>query len=363
MSLIQRFIFLFLLSYIPASFADEIGLLTGPKTGTYTSFGQQIAAISKKQGVTFEVKTSSGAVENIQRMMSNENAALGFVQSDVMSYLLQSKKQKLKAIAKKLRIIVPFYSEEVHVLASKKIKTLQDLEGKRVYVGSPKSGTSMTASNIFNLLSIQPQYVKIPVLTKGKDHYVRAIALLLTGKIDAIFYVSGKPLELFSKKLKTVMQSGGKQLESVHFLPLDQAVLLDNTPYSVSSLNHPAYQFINKGTDIPTLAVQSLLISFDFSKIDNHWSPVKKAYYQRRCQQIHTLFQTIKKNLNTLKKTGHEKWKKVNLDQNVGLWKRSQCALSGNKTKPQRTNPFKPCQKIKDPVEQLECKMELSSKQ
>ena len=82
---------------------------------------------------------------------------LGIVQSDVLEYIRDiSDDQELKVIATKLAAVYPLYKEEVHVLGDLPLKTLQDLQGKRVAIGPQRSGTYLTAKTIFFQTGITP---------------------------------------------------------------------------------------------------------------------------------------------------------------------------------------------------------------
>ena len=111
-----------------AAHADEtIGIVTGPKTGTYFAFGKDIAEVAGKAGISVDVKPSEGSVDNIKRLNSSENAALGIVQSDVLGFLSRSRNPESMRIAGNLRMVFPFYNEEVHVLARRTIHPLSVL--------------------------------------------------------------------------------------------------------------------------------------------------------------------------------------------------------------------------------------------
>src|SRR5271165_5313491 len=64
-----------------------IGMVTGPKTGTYITFGKDIAKEAAKEGIKVNVFDSKGSVENIQRITSKEKVGLAIVQSDVLGFL------------------------------------------------------------------------------------------------------------------------------------------------------------------------------------------------------------------------------------------------------------------------------------
>ncbi len=290
--------------------AEPIGMVTGSKTGTYLQFGKDIATISKKVGETILVSPSKGSIDNIRRMMSRENAAFAIVQSDVLGYLSKSSNPKFRQAAKRLRLIFPFYNEEVHLFARKEIQSIQDLQGKIVVVGPKSSGTNMTAWNILKMTGIKPaKRLHIPI-NEG-------IKKVLTNKADAVFVVAGKPRPGFSNLFNTPKQSVQTMLENVHFVPLDDSALL--TEYERSDLNNQDYSFIQNS--VPTVAVKALLVSFDFSS-------GKTPYYQQRCRQLNTIANAIRNNIGTLRQKHHKKWNQVDLNGDMGGWAIDKCSHS-----------------------------------
>ncbi len=171
---------------------NSIGMVTGAPTGTYIQFGRDIAAIMERHGIKIDVKPSNGSVDNIG-MMTNpkENAALGIVQSDVLSILRRTRNPDSVAIAKRLRMVFPFYNEEVHILARKEIASLADLNGKKIVVGQKGSGNMLTANNIFSLAGIKPAELI-------NNNPPEGVVAVLSGEADAVVYVGGKPVPLFN---------------------------------------------------------------------------------------------------------------------------------------------------------------------
>ena len=284
-----------------------VGMVTGDKTGTYYRFGQDIAQVAEKEGLDIEVKASEGSISNIERMNSRENAAFGIVQSDVLGFLYLKKPD----MAKKLSMIYPLFSEEVHILARKNISRFSDLEGKRIATGTKGSGNWLTIANLLHIMRIAPA----EEITDLKP--LDAVIAVLEGKVDAMIYVAGKPVNIFKKLEKLGQQPKFSPLiKAVHFLPLDNSDMLKEY-YVPSRINASDYSWLEK--DVPTIAVKALLVSFDFSRQNS-------SYYQNRCGQIRKLSLAIRDNLAYLRQNGHPKWRDVDLDTEIGKWKRDLCA-------------------------------------
>ena len=98
----------------------------------------------------------------------------------------------LKRIATKIKMVFPLYNEEVHLLARKDIADFEDLADKTVAIGEEGSGIYLTARLLFEASDVKPREM-IPIAPD------EALALLKQGKIDAMFYVAGYPVKLFTE--------------------------------------------------------------------------------------------------------------------------------------------------------------------
>ncbi len=292
--------------------AKQIGMVTGSKTGTYIQFGNDIAGVAKTVGLDILVKDSQGSIDNIRRINSKENATFGIVQSDVLGFLSRSESPEMRQVAGRLRLIFPFYNEEVHLFANKSIQSFSDLQGKRVIVGEQGSGTWLTATNLLQLTGVKPaEMLNIPPL--------QGVTTVLKGEADAMFYVAGKPVNLFTKVGNLITKPEfATMLANVHFVPLDDPRMLRE--YQPAKIGPADYEWLPG--DVSTIAVKAVLMSFDFSGKQN-------PYFVRRCQQLAKLGQAIRANIGQLRQTGHPKWKEVSLDEKVGVWQLDTCSRGG----------------------------------
>ncbi len=108
---------------------------------------------------------------------------------------------------KNVQFVLPLYAEEVHVIAKKEIKAIDELSGRSISIGDMGSGTSGTSlillKNIGIRKSISDEFLYLPT-KNGLD-------ALKKGDIEALFIVSGVPVELlkelpaeFSKKFNLI---------------------------------------------------------------------------------------------------------------------------------------------------------------
>ena len=307
-SIICAFAIVLGLGGVAFAIGSDVVLVTGTRTGTYFTFGNNIAEISRKTGLTVDARPSEGSIDNIKTISSYSGAGLGIVQADVLGFLSRSKNPESMHIAENLRIVYPFYNEEVHILARRNIGSFQDLQGKKVAIGEDESGSMLTAINLFSMMEIKPQeMLKIPA-DKG-------VVRVLKGEIDAIVFVGGKPVRLFRNLEDLSRPENGEYaplVKDVHFIPLDSPKMLEEyRPATISKLD---YKFVDK--DIPTIAVPSVLVSYagDGRSAD-------------ACKKIGQLAKIIRDFLPTLKASSHPKWQEVDLDRKIGNWKKDDCLL------------------------------------
>ncbi len=288
---------------------DAIGIVSGPKTGTYYAIAKDIAQVAGKAGINVDVKTSEGSIDNIKRINSGESASLGIVQSDVLGFLSRSRSPESIRMANNLRMVFPFYNEEVHVLARNDIKSFMDLQGKRVAVGEDGSGNMLTSINLFSMMGVTPADSK-------KISPAQGVVAVLKGELDAAIFVGGKPVRLFKNLEDLTLPENQKyaaMLEQVHFVPMDNPKMLEE--YKPAVITKADYNFVRE--DVPTIAVQAVMVSFDFSQ---------GATNKKRCEKLGLLAKVLRKDLPNLVEKGHPKWKEVNLDADAGNWKKDSCA-------------------------------------
>jgi len=295
------------LSPAPAATTD-MGIVTGGTKGTYIQIGYDIARLVKQEGIYLNVYPSNGSLDNVADVYERKDVQLGIVQSDVLASIRSSGNTQLNDIAKQIRMIFPLYNEEVHVLASRSIKSFADLQGKVVAIGSEGSGTALTASLFFELAGITPSEVKYGDPKK-------ALMLLRSEVIDAMFYISGYPVSLFS----------GIYTENLHLLPLtDQRI---GEHYVTSVIPAGTYSWQKESVD--TFAVKAVLMSYGYD--ENH----------ENCKNVGAVARIIYSNEGWLKKNGHAKWEHVDLNAKLAGWEQYKCVTDAiqDLKKSQQENP------------------------
>lgn len=275
---------------VSANSSSEIGLITGPKAGTYIQIAEDIARLVQSKGLTVTLYDSNGSLENIAAVFERPEVQLGLVQSDVLGYLQESQNRKLERVAQQVAMMFPLYNEEVHLLAKKEITSLHDLNHRIVAVGSKGSGTNLTSELLFEMTNVWPQK---KYLLDNEE----ALLWLEQGKVDALFSVSGFPVKLFENI----------DPQRFHLVSLKEESV---GGYYIGS-TIPADVYAWQPEPIETIAVKAVLMTAGFNN----------AY----CKTIDQLMQLIRNNIQYLKREGHPKWKEVKLDYALNNWDRYGC--------------------------------------
>jgi len=305
------FIFVLFVILATTSFvlAQDMGIITGKKKGTYYQFGLNLAELVKTRGVKLKVFDSAGSVENVFAVYKTPGTQLGIVQSDVLAFVAKvGSDPVLKRIAARIKMVFPLYNEEVHLLAHKEITDFDDLADKTVAIGEEGSGIYLTARVLFEVSDVKPREM-LPV---GPEE---ALALLKQGKIDAMFYVAGFPVKLFAEDVTAA--------DGLALIPITNKSILEFYP----SAQIPSNTYGWQDQAISTVTAKAVLISYDFRG--------------GNCENVGKFAKILHENQEWLRVNGHPKWKTVDLDASLKGWEQYDCVKKVIQTT-QRRAPEKP---------------------
>ncbi len=283
----------------------EKNIMTGGAKGTYIQIGRDIAALGGQCGLTLNVNESAGSLENLVAVKKRKNTQFGIVQSDVLEYVQTYARNdpELKRSLFGVRIMYPLYNEEVQVLSDRSISSLSDLSGLKVAIGKVDSGTFLTATLVLDILRVQD----VDRLAIGA---AKALPMLLSGEIDAVFYVAGAPTKLFSEA-----DIDGTRF---HLLNIKEPALL--ATYTPSEIAADTYAF--QSEPVNTVAVKAVLMTYDYKASKN-------SYHRNSCKAVSDFSSIILTNLERLKKEGHPKWRDVDLAELPPGWQVGSCVKTG----------------------------------
>ncbi|WP_172331679.1 TAXI family TRAP transporter solute-binding subunit [Mangrovicoccus sp. HB161399] len=237
---------------------------TGSAGGTYFPIGGMIAnAISAPPGsrpcdeggqcgvpgLIAIAQSTTASVYNCQAVESGELEA-GMASTDVVRAMYMGEGKFEGKPHPKLRIVAKLYPEDLHLVLPKgsDIKTMADLEGKRVGIAEAGSGTQVAVLHMLEQWGITRDNIEEAELNNSQS-----AERLADGQLDAYFYVAGWPVAAMVQLAST------KGMDLVSFSDGDMDKIAEVEPAYMPSLI-PAGAYEGVDYDVNTPAVTALLV-------------------------------------------------------------------------------------------------------
>jgi TRAP transporter TAXI family solute receptor len=250
------------------------GIASGEPSGSYYPIVNDIVKSCSTQDYPLRNVRSAGSVDNANKIYTDPNTQFGVVQANILQYLKQQDPKMMSRVV----AIFPFYSEEIHAVTSSgsPIRTIADLEGKRVAEGQEGSGTWATVQQLKQLSNIN-------WTSAGNLSQAESIKAVQTGGADVAFIVGGQPLQVLSG-------ATGLKLVSLQNPKIDSANI-----FTKATIPSGTYPWQAGATN--TYKVDNVLATF--------------AYKNQYQTEIANLVSCIVKNVDNLQANGHPKWRDV----------------------------------------------------
>ncbi|MDR6387044.1 TAXI family TRAP transporter solute-binding subunit [Paraburkholderia caribensis] len=169
-----------LYAVIEPAFQTRIVITTGADKGIYRGFAERYAPILKRDGVTLDIRSSSGSVENYERLKDPASEyQVGFVQSGTT---VPQESDHLETIA-----AVSYEPVWVFYRDAQTINRLAQLRGKRIGVGVPGSGLLEVSRVLLGYSDVTRDNTQLFEMDASK-----AWRCLEDGCLDAAFFI-GRP--------------------------------------------------------------------------------------------------------------------------------------------------------------------------
>ena len=270
-----------------------VGVASGALEGTFIRFGADLGkALDDGEKLRILPIVTYGAGENISDLLYLKGVDIAITDADVFEEY--KKDHAFGNIEKRINYISEMYIAEFHVLARPEIKSLRDLEGKRVGFNVKGSAANITGKIVFERLGINIQ----PVFINNSF----GVEQMRTGEMAAIVHTVGKPNDLFKKET-------GK--DGFHFLttPYDAKFSDYYLPTTLTPEDYPT--LIKAGETIETIGVPVVLAVYNWQTSSDRFRRVERfiQYYFDRFE-------------NMRKPPYHAKWKEINLAAKVPGWNR-----------------------------------------
>lgn len=263
--------------WVPAALsapAQRLSILTGGTGGVYFPMGGGLAQMISKYipGVQATAEVTSASVDNM-RLIGAKRADIAFTLADT-AYDAFKGEAAFRGGPLPLRTLTPIYNNFNHLVTieGNGIATLADLKGKRVSVGSPGSGTEVTALRILLAAGIDPDRD----IRKERLGVAESGDALKDRKIDAFFWSGGLPT---AAVLDLATTPGFR----VRIVPMDSALANLQKQYGALYFSAVILKEIYPGSpaNAPTIGVANLLVVHQDFSADLAYQITKMIYEKR----------------------------------------------------------------------------------
>lgn len=253
----------------PAYAEQFVNVLTGGTSGVYYPLGVQLSKIYAEQipDVRTSVQSTKASVENLN-LLQQGRGELAFALGDSVSAAWAGDEEAgFRGKLDKIRALGSAYDNYVQIVAraDSGIRTLEDLKGKAVSVGAPRSGTELNARRILGAAGMSYDDL---------------------GKVEYLPF--GESVELIkNRQLDATLQSAGLGVASIRDLAATNDIVVVSVPAeTVAQIGDPVFKSatIPAGTyegqteDVPTVAIGNILVTHDGVSDDLAYQMAKQLF-------------------------------------------------------------------------------------
>jgi hypothetical protein len=222
---------------------------TGGVAGSYYPTGGALARVWTKyiDNVSVSAQSTGASIENT-RLLEDGEIELGLTQTDLAEYAINAQ-HMFRTPSKHLTTIASLFAEHIMIFVDRDsdIKSVADLKGKRVSVGSQGSGGLVNSQQIFSLWGITFDDIRPLYLTN-----VDAVDRMKDGLLDAIFVTTASPNAAFQDLAIS------RNVRLLGFSDDDLARIRQEFPF-FKDIVIPAGTYQGQEQDIKTVAVRAVL--------------------------------------------------------------------------------------------------------
>lgn len=242
---------------------DHIVISSGSESGAYYLFAQRYKEFLARNGITLEIRTSAGSVENIARLKAPESDVdLAFVQGGTGD---PGDQELLSLGSLYYEPLWLFYRSELQ------LHHISDLRGKKIAIGPEGSGTRAVALKLTADNKIEQAGTVLEPLG-GEE----AALALEQGEIDGLFMIAGAQSPIVQKLLTA---------EGISLLDFERAEAYERKHLFLSSVVLPE-GVIDLSRNIPPADI-TLLAATATLVVRNDFHPALVDLILRAAEEIH----------------------------------------------------------------------------
>jgi uncharacterized protein len=237
--------------HAPARADQFVNVLTGGTAGVYYPLGVALAKVygEEIEGARTSVQATKASVENLNLLQQGKGEVAFTLGDSLLLGYRGDAEAGFNAPLDKLRGVAAIYPNYVQIVATEEsgIKTLDDLKGKRLSVGAPKSGTELNARAILGAAGISYDDL-------GKVEYLpfaESVELMKNRQLDATLQSAG----LGVASIRDLATSVPIQIVAIP----PELVASVGSPYVAATI--PSGTYTGQDEDVPTAAVINFLVT------------------------------------------------------------------------------------------------------
>jgi TRAP-type uncharacterized transport system substrate-binding protein len=273
--------------------ASTVTVITAPVGGAWAPMGSDMARVLD-DGENLRVLPiiGRGSVQNLVDVMLLKGVDMGFMVSDAIEFF--SKEYQVPNLNKRVAYIVPLYTNDLHVVARREIRTIRDLAGKKIM--SERNLGYFSVRTIFERL-------KIAADVDSQTDDALGLQKMLRGEADAWIVSAGKVAPI----ARNIKNEDAK----FHFVAVPYDPILEDL-YLPSALTNAEYpNLVAPGESVDTVAAPVLLMVYNW--------PQGTERYNRLSKFVDAFFGKIDQ---FHEPSRHPKWHDTSLTATVRGWQR-----------------------------------------
>ncbi|PWM23995.1 MAG: C4-dicarboxylate ABC transporter substrate-binding protein [Oscillospiraceae bacterium] len=235
----------------PAADKLKVTLVTGGTSGTYYAVGGAMQSVlNSKLGLSEFTVESTGASKANVNLITDGEAEMAIVQSDVISYAHTGTNTfEETGVEDSALWVAGLYNETVQIIATKDITDISQLKGKTVCMGDVGSGTRVNAEQVLAAYGMTADDVNAV-----SGSFQDGVDGIKDGKIDAAFTVAGAPTTAITDLATT------NEFNMLSLTDEALAYIQENFPFLVQD-NLPAGTYNGIDQETRCVAVQAALVA------------------------------------------------------------------------------------------------------
>ena len=271
----------------------SIGIMAGEYGSSFATLGEELGqALNGWSGTEVRTMLGKSSRQTIDDLLYLRGVDLGFVNADQMANL-QFTEPNHPALAR-LAYLAKVFDSELHLIGRKDggADSLQDMNGKRISVGTTTSDTALTSRLVLRMLGVKVNAVFLSTEA--------SIDALKRGEIDGMFYVGPAP----SPILTQILQEDALKLANVGYSDAFKGI------YNPAEISAETYPDLVDDKFVETISVPTILAVY------NKFPP-SSARYQNLTRFTDAFLATVPR---LGQPPRHPKWREIDLTAKVDGW-------------------------------------------